>query len=77
LITKYVYLNCVRYGHIYQLGIDVNIEGDDKILESGEDIDRIIWGRKESAHIILNILSNLGIPWMRDPRKLPGWEEAI
>jgi hypothetical protein len=66
-----------RYGHTYQLGIDVNIESDDKILESGENMDRIVLGRKEAAHIILKILSNLEIPWMRDPRKLPGWEEAI
>jgi hypothetical protein len=40
-------------------------------------MDRIVLGRKEAAHIILKILSNLEIPWMRDPRKLLGWEEAI
>jgi hypothetical protein len=66
-----------RYRHTYQLGIDVNIGGDDRILESGENMDRIVLGRKEAAHITLKILSNLKIPWMRDPKKLPGWEETI
>jgi hypothetical protein len=66
-----------RYRHTYQLGIDVNIGGDDRILESGENMDRIVLGRKEAAHITLKILSNLKISWMRGPKKLPGWEETI
>jgi hypothetical protein len=66
-----------RYRHTYQLGIDVNIGGDDRILESGENMDRIVLGRKEAAHITLKILSNLKIPWMRGPKKLLGWEETI
>jgi len=28
-----------RYRHTYQLGIDVNIGGDDRILESGENME--------------------------------------
>jgi hypothetical protein len=46
-----------RYGHTYQSGIS-----DDAILESGGSINSIALGRKDSAHIILNILSKLEIP---------------
>ena len=66
-----------RYGHTYQLGIDVNTKSDDTILESEENINSIALGRKEAAHIILNILSKLNIPWMRNPKKLPGWGDGL
>ena len=61
-----------RYGHIYQSGIS-----DDTILESGENINSIALGRKEAAHLILKILSKLQIPWMRDPKRLPGWRDGL
>jgi len=38
---------------------------------------KIAWGRKESGHIILKILSNLGTPWIRESRKLPGWGDEL
>ncbi len=66
-----------RYGDTYQSGIDVNIDSDDTILESKENINTIGLGRKESAHIILKILSNLDIAWMRDPKGLPGWRDGL
>ncbi len=65
-----------RYRHTYQSGIDVNIDSDDRILESVENINSIALGRKEAAHIILKILSKLQIPWMRDPKRLPGWRDG-
>jgi hypothetical protein len=61
-----------RYGDTYQSGIS-----DDTILESGENINSIAMGRKEAAHIILKILSKLQIPWMRDPKRLPGWRDGL
>ncbi|MGE5443228.1 MAG: hypothetical protein ACM3SR_01330 [Ignavibacteriales bacterium] len=66
-----------RYGDTYQSGIDVNIDSDDTILESGENINSIALGRKEAAHIILKILSKLDIPWMRDAKRLPGWRDGL
>ena len=66
-----------RYRHSYQLGKDVNIASNDTILESEEDINSIALGRKESAHIILEILSKLDIPWMRESKRLPGWGDEL
>ena len=66
-----------RYRHTYQPGIDVNIDSDDTILEPGENINSIVLGRKEAAHIILKILSNLDIPWMRDAKRLSGWGDGL
>ena len=41
------------------------------------DGGEITWGRKESGHVILRILSKLEIHWMREVRKLPGWGDEI
>ena len=76
LSSLFLLLRPDRYGDTYQSEIDVNIDSDDTILEPGENINSIALGRKEAAHIILKILSKLQIPWMRNPKKLPGWEQT-
>jgi hypothetical protein len=58
-----------RYGDTYQLGKEIKAGRDDKMSGAG---GKITWGRKEPGHIILKILSKLGIPWMRESRRLPG-----
>jgi hypothetical protein len=46
-----VFLNKeIRYGHSYQLGVEVSIVDDNRILESGDNNrDRTVLGRKGTA----------------------------
>ena len=66
-----------RYRHTYQSRIDIKAGSNDTMLESGAGRSGIIWGRKESAHVTLKILSKLDMPWMRDAKRLPGWGDEL
>lgn len=63
-----------RYRDSYQSGVEIKAGRDDRMSGDGGEIS---WGRKESGHVILRILSKLGIPWMRECRELPGWGDEI
>jgi hypothetical protein len=54
--------------------VEIEAGRDDRM--SGDGVE-ITWGRRESGHVILRILSKLGMPWMREGRKLPGWGDEI
>jgi hypothetical protein len=66
-----------RYRHTYQSRTGINACSDDTMLESGKGRSEVNWGRKESAHAILKILSKLDTPWMRDAKRLPGWGDEL
>ena len=63
-----------RYRDSYHSGGKIKAGRDDRMSGDGGEIT---WGRKESGHVILRILSKLGILWMREVRKLPGWGDQI
>jgi hypothetical protein len=42
-----------RYGDTYDSGKDVNIDSDDTISESGENINNIVLRRKESTYVLI------------------------
>jgi hypothetical protein len=54
--------------------MEIKVGRDDRMSGDG---GKITWGRKESGHIILKILSKLGMPWMRESRRLPGWGDGL
>jgi hypothetical protein len=63
-----------RYRDTYQSGGEIKAGRDGTMSGAG---GKVIWGRKESGHVILRILSKLGIPWKREGRKLPGWGDEL
>jgi hypothetical protein len=50
------------------LGIDANMESDDSTLGSGDNMYKIILGRKEPPHIVLKILLDWEIPRTTVPK---------
>jgi hypothetical protein len=55
-----------RYGDTYRSRTGINAYTDDKMLELVIGSSEVTWG-KNSAHVILKILSKLEMPWMEGP----------
>jgi hypothetical protein len=62
------------YRHSYQFGV----VGNGGIGEIGEgEMGDWALSRREAAHLILTLVSRLGVCWNRAPEKLPGWGEGL
>jgi hypothetical protein len=67
------YVSLDRYRHTSQLHVTEETEE----TESGGEVCGPMVAREVAAHLILSILSKLGISWMREPKRLSGWEDSL
>jgi len=60
-------------------GDSYHLEGSSGVVVEGsaDEKGRRVLERVEAAHLIVGLLSTVGVCWMRDPERLPGWRGSL